>query len=410
MNLTSLISGALAAALLAVGAHLPPQPEQTDLTVKEVVETMENPTCAAALSELSLRLLRLTADDATRMVSALSLSQALTLLAEGAKGETLAELEGAIGLSVDDLREALPAYLDSLPSTEKAAFKSANAIWAEESGFALNEDYAARIKAAYDAEINSISFSAPGAADRINSWVSDNTDGMIPSLVNDNTVKNLTMLLVNAICFDAKWNRPFGNITTKGEFTCDDGSVVEVDYMSGKNDGRLIEADGTLGFIKDYADGAYSFVALLPDEGVSLDDYLAEMSGADFVALVESAADCPNLRIKMPTYKLDYSITLNDTLKALGVERAFDGNLAELTGLGSAGGNLYVDTVLQKTHIDVNTEGTRAAAVTGIFVATMAFPPPQYRDVILDRPFVYAIIDNATSAPLFLGTVANPLG
>ncbi|MBQ3127194.1 MAG: hypothetical protein IJC15_09010, partial [Clostridia bacterium] len=288
MNLTSMISGTLAAALLAVGAHLPPQPEQTDLTVKEVVETMGNPTCAAALSELSLRLLRLTADDATRMVSALSLSKALTLLAEGAKGETLAELEGAIGLSVDDLREALPAYLASLPSTEKAAFKSANAIWAEESGFALNEDYAARIKAAYDAEINSISFSAPGAADRINSWVSDNTDGMIPSLVNDNTVKNLTMLLVNAICFDAKWNRPFGNTTAKGEFTCADGSVVEVDYMSGKNDGRLIEADGTLGFIKDYADGAYSFVALLPDEGVSLDDYLAEMSGADFVALVES--------------------------------------------------------------------------------------------------------------------------
>jgi serpin B len=133
------------------------------------------------------------------------------------------------------------------------------------------------------------------------------------------------------------------------------------------------------------------------------------MSGADFVALVESAEDCPNLRIKMPTYKLDYTITLNDTLKELGVNRIFNGKDAELRGLGSSGGNLYVDTVLQKTHIDVNTEGTRAAAVTGIFVLTMAFPPPQYRDVILDRPFVYAIIDNATATPLFLGTVENPL-
>lgn len=405
---TSILSGALVAALLATGAHLPPAPAADNSTVKEVIETMENPTYAAATAELSLRLLRLTADDSTRMVSAFSLSQALALLAEGASGETLAEIEGAIGLSLDDLRDALPAYLTSLPSTEKASFRSANSIWAEENGFTLNESYAERLKTHYAAEIRPIAFAAPGAAGEINGWVSDATDGMIDKLVDDATVASLTMLLINAICFDAKWERPFSNITATGDFTCADGSTVKVDYMSSKNDRLLIDHAGTTGFVKPYADGGYSFVGLLPPEGTSLDDYLAGLSGADFVALVESAETCDRLKIKMPTFKLDYSVTLNDALKALGVERAFDPNEAELTGLGEAGGNLYVDTVLQKTHIDVDTEGTRAAAVTGIMVmATSAMMPVEYREINLDRPFVYAIIDNATSTPIFIGTVAE---
>lgn len=413
LNPISIVSGALVAALLATGMHLPPAaPTEDNPTVKEVIDAMDHTAdttaYAAATAELSLRLLRLTAEDPTRMVSALSLSEALALLAEGASGETLAELEGAIGLSLEDLRKALPAYLASLPSTEKAAFRSANSVWAEKNGFTLNEDYAARLKSLYNAEINPIAFREPGAADRINGWVSDATDGMIPGLVDDNTVRALTMLLVNAICFDAKWERPFNENTVKGDFTCADGSKVKVDYMYSKSDRLLIDHAGTTGFVKPYSGGAYSFVGLLPPEGTSLDSYLAGMSGKDFIELVDAAAACDNLKVKMPRFKLDYSIILNDMLKALGVERAFDPGAAELGGLGQTGGNLYVDTVLQKTHIDVDTEGTRAAAVTAVMVkATAAYPPPKYREVNLDRPFVYAIIDNATSTPIFIGTVAD---
>lgn len=410
LNPTSLTAGALLAALLATGAHLPPQPEAApELTVKEVVETMENPTSpyAAATAELSLRLLRLTGDDSTRMVSALSLSTALTLLAEGASGETLAELEGAIGLSLDDLRQALPAYLAALPSTEKASFRSANSVWAEQNGFTLDEDYAERLRTLYGAEIAPIAFAQPGAAGQINGWVSDATDGMIKEIVNDQSVQDMTLLLVNALCFDAKWVRAFSPDTIADTFTCADGSEVTVDFMQSKNDRLLIDHEGTLGFVKPYAGDSYSFVALLPPEGTSIEDYLADMSGADFVALVDSAAVCDNLKIKMPTFSLDYSVTLNDALAALGVERIFD-ERAELSGLGTTSGQLYVDTVLQKTHIDVDTEGTRAAAVTAIAVNTMAIMPPvSYREVTLDRPFVYAIIDNATSTPLFLGVVSE---
>lgn len=412
LNPTSILSGALVAALLAAGVHLPAAPATDDLTVKEVIESMEltaeTNAYAAATAELSLRLLRLTAADSTRMVSAFSLSQALTLLAEGASGETLAELEGAIGLELDELREALPAYLAALPSTEKAAFRSANSIWAEMNGFTLNESYAERLKTLYAAEINPIAFGEDGAAARINGWVSDATDGMIDKLVDDMSVKQLTMLLINAICFDAKWERKFNAETTPGDFTCADFSTARVDYMHSRSDRLLIDHADTLGFVKPYSGGDYSFVGLLPPEGTSLDDYLAEMSGADFVELVDSATVCDNLKIKMPRFKLDYSVTLNDALKALGVERAFDHEAAELNGLGKAAGNLYVDTVLQKTHIDVDTEGTRAAAVTAIMVrATSAMIPIEYREVNLDRPFVYAIIDNATSTPLFIGTVAE---
>ena len=408
INPASAVSAALLAALLAVGAHLPPPPAPDTTTVKEVIDVMETPTYAAATAELSLRLLRLTADDPTRMVSALSLSEALTLLAEGASGQTLEELEGTIGMSIEDLRDALPAYLESLPSTEKAAFRSANSVWAEENGFVLDESYAQRIRDRYAAEIVPISFAAPGAAARINGWVSDATDGMIPKLVDDDSVRSLTLLLVNALCFDAKWERPFDATTVPGDFYCADDTAKKVDYMISKSDRQLIDSDGTLGFVKPYVGGSYSFVALLPPEGTSLDDYLAEMSGEDFVALVKSAEACDQLRIRMPRFKLDYSIKLNETLQALGVNRIFSPADAELNGLGKAGGNLYVDTVLQKTHIDVDTEGTRAAAVTAIMVkATSARPPMEYREVNLDRPFVYAIIDNATATPLFIGTIAE---
>ena len=408
-NLSSLVSGALIAALLATGAHLPPVPESREPTTKEVIDTMENPTYAAATAELSLRLLRLTDDSPTRMVSALSLSEALTMLAEGASGETLTELEGTIGMSIDDLREALPAFLASLSSSEDAAFRSANSLWAEESGFTLNTDYAERLKTLYNAEINTIDFSAPGAADRINGWVSDATDGMIDQLVDDRAVNDLTMMLINALCFDAKWEIPFNDVTTPGDFFCADGSKVEVDYMTSESDRLLINHAGTLGFVKPYAGGSYSFVGLLPPEGMSVDDYLAEMSGQDFVELVNSATVCDNLEVKMPRFKLDYSVTLNETLQALGVERIFDCAAAELGGLGDTTGNLYVSTVLQKTHIDVDTAGTRAAAVTTIMIRNTSITLPTEKiEVNLERPFVYAIIDNATSTPLFIGTMASP--
>ncbi len=399
------LSGALLAALLATGAHLPPPAPTEDATVKEVIEQMETPTYSAATAELALRLLRLTGEG-SRMVSALSLSEALTLLAEGASGETLTELEGSIGLSIADLREALPAYLASLPSSEKASFRSANAIWTEQNGFALSEDYAARVRDYNGAEIKPVSFAAPGVAGEINGWVSDATDGMIDELVDDDTVRGLTMLLVNALCFDAKWRIPFNAETREGDFTCADGSTATVDYMYSDNDRLLIDRDGTLGFVKPYAGDGYSFVGLLPPEGMSVTDYLATLSGADFVNLVESAETCRSLKIKMPRFKLDYSTILNDTLKALGVERAFDGSRAEFDGMGESAGRLYVDTVLQKTHIDVDTEGTRAAAVTAIMLKNTAFiPPEENREVYLDRPFVYAIVDTATSTPIFIGTV-----
>lgn len=125
---------------------------------------------------ITLLPLRLTSADSTRMVSALSLSQALTLLAEGASGETLAELEGVIGLSLEDLREALPAYVASLPSTEKASFRSVNTVWAEQNGFTLNEAYANRLKSRYGAQITPISFTEKGAAAKINDWFSGATD------------------------------------------------------------------------------------------------------------------------------------------------------------------------------------------------------------------------------------------
>ena len=160
-----------------------------------------------------------------------------------------------------------------------------------------------------------------------------------------------------------------------------------------------------IGFIKPYRNG-YSFVALLPNEDISLSDYAASMTGKSFADTIKNAEDVP-VEAAMPKFSYDYDIEMSGALKALGMTKPFDAAKADFSALGSSdSGNIFISRVLHKAYIAVDGKGTKAGAATAVETNLMSDTVGIYR-VTLDRPFVYAIIDDATGLPVFIGTVTD---
>lgn len=360
------------------------------------------------LTRLALDLLKQTADTPTRMISPLSLAEALAMLAEGASGETLHQLEDFLGLPLEELEEAL-SHLRSTFARTEGQLLQANALWVDERGFTPAPDYLRRLTEHYAAEVHTLPLAGPDAAPRINGWVQKATGGMIPRLVEEDMLRGLRLLLINALCFTAEWARAFSPHTCPHPFTRADGTAVTADFMHSKSEHLFLSHEGAQGFIKPYAGGEFRFAAILPPEDVSAEDYLAGLDGAALHRLLSAPAECSALHVKMPTFRADYGITLNDTLKAPGLTRIFSPAEAELDRMGEADGRLCVDAVLQKTHIEVNTAGTRAAAATAVTVMTTSLlPPEEYRELVFDRPFLYAILHTDTQTPIFMGIMTDP--
>lgn len=241
----------------------------------------------------------------------------------------------------------------------------------------------------------------------INAWVSDRTHGMIPEIVSE--IPPSTMLyLINALAFEGTWADPFDEaLIEEDTFTCEDGTEQSASMMH-STESSYLENDQAEGFIKPY-ESFYSFVGLLPKEGVSVGELLEGLDGGGLSELL-TPVDYTVAQIGLPRFSFAYDNELTDELSALGVTDAFDPERADFSRMGTCeSGPLSVGMVLHKTYIDVNEGGTRAAAVTGIGMAGSTAPAnePEVREVILDRPFVYLIVDQRTGTPAFIGTVMD---
>ncbi len=359
-----------------------------------------------AAADFAISLLKLSGkDENNELISPLSIMLALGMVTNGAWGDTRAEFEETLGMSAEELNGFLNSFVQSLKNSEKASLISANSVWvSNDRGLSVRADFIENVVRHYDAEIISAPFGNDKTLGEINGWVKDNTDGMIEKILEELS-DDAVMLLLNALTFDAEWAEQFETEARDESFTNADGSKTNAKLMSGKT-GQYIEGKNCVGFKKDYAGGAYSYIALLPEAGMSIDDFISSLDGKTFLSLVKNP-EKSTVYIKLPKYKLDFSITLNDVLKELGIKSAFDDG-ADLSALGKmdTDANLYISQVLHKTHIEVDESGTRAAAVTAVIISpTSAVADP--KTVNLDRPFVYAIVDNATGLPLFLGAVEN---
>ena len=333
----------------------------------------------------------------TTLVSPLSVLTALALVQNGAQGDTLAQLEQALGgLDRDTLNAYMRAYCGFL--TESDELKIANSVWTDSSAEAKRA-FLQKAVDSYSAQLFSAPLSDPKTVESINSWVKKNTDGMIPKII-EKADRYAVMMLVNAIAFDAKWETPYKRSDIeKLEFTSYSGSKKKTDFMC-STENVYLKDGGTVGFMKPYKNGRFAFAALLPDENTGIDDYVASLSGDKLMKIFSSAKRGNEVNVKMPKFRAEYSVQLIDTLKKMGVKDAFDSKTADFSSL-IENRDAYIATVVHKTFIEVDEKGTRAAASTLVGADTMSLMEPY--SVCLNRPFVYMIVDTETNLPLFIG-------
>ena len=333
----------------------------------------------------------------TTLVSPLSVLTALALVQNGAQGDTLAQLEQALGgLDRDTLNAYMRAYCDFM--TESEELKIANSVWTDSSAEAKRA-FLQKAVDSYSAQLFSAPLSDPKTVESINSWVKKNTDGMIPKII-EKADRYAVMMLVNAIAFDAKWETPYKRSDIeKLEFTSYSGSKKKTDFMC-STENVYLKDGGTVGFMKPYKNGRFAFAALLPDENTGIDDYVASLSGDKLMKIFSSAKRGNEDNVKMPKFRAEYSAQLIDTLKKMGVKDAFDSKTADFSSL-IENRDAYIATVVHKTFVEVDENGTRAAASTLVGADTMSLMEPY--SVFLNRPFVYMIVDTETNLPLFIG-------
>ncbi len=354
---------------------------------------------------------------ANTFISPLSILFALALAQNGAAGTTLDELAAVTGLGTDELNSYLGTYaryletggMDDIGADDEGAtpLHLANSIWIRETkSLEVRGDYLATCANELDASIFSAPFDAT-TVDDINAWVDKHTNHMIEQLISE--IPDTTRLyLINALAFEDAWEEPYEEADVEDDtFTCEDGETQTVRMMYSHEE-TYVENEQFQGFVKPYADYRYAFVGLLPRGGVSLADAVAALDGPALEALLQPVMNA-EVNAGLPKFKLEYQAELTDTLHALGMNVAFDPELADFTPMGTdKDGPLYIGQVLHKTFIDVNEEGTRAAAATSIGMEAGAAAPmdePVVYDVILDRPFAYLIIDNHVGLPVFAGTM-----
>lgn len=341
------------------------------------------------------------------LISPLSAMICLSMLANGAEGETLAQMERVLGMKIDDLNRALYAYTSRLYTGEDCKVSLADSIWYRDGeGFSVREEFLQACADWYEAQHYAAPFDEQTRKD-INGWVKQYTDGMIDAILEEPIPAETVMYVINALVFDAKWAVDYekSQIASR-DFTSADGTVRSVEMLHSDESVYLTPAGGR-GFAKKYKGGAYSFVGLLPDEGTDVYDFAASLTGEGWLTMW-SGRSAAAIDARIPEFTYDSNWKLKPVLQEMGMTDLFDAALADLSGIGaSSRGNLYCDGVCQKAYIEVSRHGTKAAAVTWGDDKAEAVAPIEIRPIYLDRPFVYAIVDNQSGLPLFFGVVTE---
>lgn len=361
-----------------------------------------------AVTSFALSLLQSSdAGRTARLLSPLSVLYALGMTANGASGETLKQIEAAAGMSLTELNDYLYTFRMSLPANSKSARLSlADSLWLRDV-FRAEDDFLRACVNYYGAEVYRSAFDATLPAD-VNAWVEKHTDGMIDAILPEDAPSEVTMLyLINAAAFDAKWETSYekGSVRS-GTFHSADGAEQDAEFMWGEEN-IYLSGHGATGFLKPYAGGRYAFAALLPDEGVTLAEFLSGLNGTKLYDLINQH-HYSKVETALPKFTGSTELELIPTLETMGITDLFDLSAADLRGLGSTANNtLYVSAVRHSTFIEVDESGTRAAAVTAVEANTNADEPGPEQKVVLDRPFLYMIVDTHACLPIFVGTVTT---
>lgn len=344
------------------------------------------------------------------VISPLSAYIVLSMTANGAVGDTKTDMTNALGADIAALNGDISAYVTKT-QREESVLQTANSVFLIKDNVpTLVPSFEETARNTYFSEVFHESASEETVS-KINSWVSDNTKGMIPGIVSREDINdNTTLILLNTAAFDAKWQTEFKEwATTQKDFHNADGSVSTADFMEDSECYIITDSKAT-GFLKPYKneenEGNFCFGALLPDEGVSVTDYVSSLSCDHIIDMVKSTADIETI-ITIPKFTFDGQYMLNTPLQNMGMISAFDPGRADFSELAASDKSIYISDVVQKTFIEVTEHGTKAAAVTGAFTvqSSVCFESPNR--ILFDRPFVFFIYDIDSNIPVFIGTVCS---
>ena len=342
------------------------------------------------------------------LISPVSVFVALAMTANGAQGETLKEMEAVLGMPAEELNAYVGSFMLMLSQTEKCRLSIADSVWfTQDESFTVNRDFLQKNADYYGADIYKTAFDEQTLKD-INKWVNNKTEGMIPQILGE-IPQQAIMYIVNALAFKAEWASIYEEDDIKeGLFTKENGETRKAEYMYSL-ERCYIEGDNAEGFMKEYYGGKYAFAALLPAEGISLEEYIASLDGKALRALIENRQHA-YVDAAIPKFEAEYSAELCGILEKMGMKRAVSPELADFTGIGAAGENICINQILHKTRISVGDKGTQAAASSLVGMtygsASPAEPKPE-KKVHLDRPFVYMLVDIENSVPIFIGTMTD---
>jgi serpin B len=346
--------------------------------------------------------------NANIFISPLSVAMALGMTYNGAAGETQAAMQETLelqGLTIEEVNESYRSLIDLLRNLDpNVEFILANSIWyrndlpVKQAFLDVNREY-------FDADVTGLDFASPSAARTMNAWVDEQTNGRITEIVDDPIPSWLVMFLINAIYFKGDWTYQFHkDLTADGPFFLEGGGQVQVPMMRTRGEieiGHFFDSEVEAVDLV-YGGKAYSMTIVMPagDGGVSA--LVQSLDAARWAEIIDGLTTVES-QVWMPKYTLEYELELNQVLTALGMGIAFEELAADFSEI--ADWQLYIDKVKHKTFVDVNEEGTEAAAVTSVEVGVVSMPPT----VFIDRPFVFAIREKFSGTILFMGRIMNPV-
>ncbi len=342
-------------------------------------------------------------------ISPSSIAFALAMTYNGAEGKTQQEMLATLqllGMSDAEINSANQALIQSLETVDsQVKISIANSIWARDD-VAFKSPFLDTNRQFYDATVRRLDFSEPRSPEIINSWVSEKTQGKIPEVV-ESLQPDDTLLLINAIYFLGKWTNKFDSSQTiKQPFFLADGSTKQHPLMSNSGEYGYYENDQFQGVNIPYGQGRLSMYVFLPRPESNLKEFNQQLTPENWEEWLKQFS-LRTGNIKLPRFKLEYEIGLKETLQSMGMEVAFNRFKADFSSMSEI--PVAIDEVKHKTFVEVDEEGTEAAAVTSTVMARTTSislaPPFQMR---VDRPFFFAIQDNQTGTILFMGSILEP--
>jgi serpin B len=381
-------------------------PRQLSVAEQELVQA-DNAFAFSLFREVN----RQEAADQNVFVSPLSVAMALGMTYNGADGTTRTAMAEALelqGMSVADVNQAYRDLIDLLTGLDsRVEFRIANSIW-HRPAFTPSQAFLDLNQQFFDATVQALDFAGPGAAATINGWVDQNTNGKIREIVPDPLPDQIVMYLINAIYFKGDWTYQFDkDLTRNAPFELAEGGEVSVPMMSREEEHAIRTYGDANVTVVDlpYSRRAYVMTVVLPHEATGAGPLAGGLTQEQWNGWI-AGLDSTSIFVNLPKFTIEYAVRLNDVLKALGMAEAFDpckadfGNMFPLANPG----DFYIDDVRHKTFVDVNEEGTEAAAATSVGIGVTSAPAR----IEVDRPFIFAIRERLTGSILFMGKIMNP--